>query len=159
MIPVTSVSVDLLIGEAHLCQRKGRLASDLSAIDVAPYAIEKLLATYYGDDRKGLDADRLRIEFLTTVALLGGVVITQDDKGVDVRVQVFDSKSLYIILESGLRLTRRIVEAITLVRVEAIAVDVRIGVSVSGVLQIDGPARVIFAVYCVGITLARVVGN
>jgi hypothetical protein len=58
-----------------------------------------------------------------------------------------------------LRLAGRVVEAVALARVQAIAVDVNVRVAVGSVLEVDGTAGVVFAVDCVGFALAGVIAD
>ena len=56
-------------------------------------------------------------------------------------------------------MTGRVIEAVAFARVQAVAVDVDIRVTVGGVLEVDSTAGIVFAVDGVGFALAGVVAD
>lgn len=94
MIAVSRIAIDVLIREAQLSETQARLAGDLSAVDITPDTVEEIVAADNSDDRQRLNAHGLGIEGLATIALVGRVVVTENDESVNVRVEVIDAEFL-----------------------------------------------------------------
>lgn len=86
MLRVSRISINPLIREAHLSEAQTRLTGNLPAVDIPPDAVEELVAADDGDDGQGLHAVFLGVEGCAAVAFVGGVVVAEDDEGVDVGV-------------------------------------------------------------------------
>jgi hypothetical protein len=159
MIAMSSITVDVLIWEAHLSETQARLASDLSTVDITPDTVEEVVAADNSDNRKWLDAHGLGIEGFAAIAFVGRVVVTEDDESVNMRVEVIDAELLDRVFECGLRLTSRVVEAVALASVQPVTVDVDVRVAVRSVLEVDSTASIVLAVNGVGFALAGVVAD
>lgn len=158
VITVPRVSSDVLVRETLLGQADRSFARQLPAVDVAPHSVHELPATHDRDDAQRLNIRvASRIERLSAVALLRAIVVAQNNKVVDMRVQITDGTIrvlLHQILESSHGLAARVVPTVTGAHPRAVAVNVDIGIPVGRVFQEDGARSVVFAIHAVGIALA-----
>lgn len=150
---MTIVTVDVIIGETHLTERDGRLASGVSTISISPDTIDlKLLArsdylnwcwrsvTYHlivAEDSH--DTERLH-----SILLGVEICVSKNNIGMDVGVQIRNAVLAQLILECSLILPSFIGTTVAPFVIQAIAVNIHVIIltTVCLTMEIDGTADV-----------------